>query len=269
MTLLLKEGFSLAEINDVRLGTTRISKIYSGTDLVYEMNPIDTTAPITTVYPDATKTYAAGTKVWLEVNEACITYYTLDGTEPTTASAIFAEPFVFDTTTTIKYFSVDLAGNTEAVKTTVFNIEAAPAEPAFPRYIRFIGYGDQTSTTTRLVEIQAMHGADNLLLNKLPISGETPNAGAGIAAATDGLINMGSGTYPLWWMGAGIPTLTYDLGDWYGISEIRLWQYSISTDPRQTRFILQTSADNITYATIADYSTNTTVQPDNGWIIPL
>jgi hypothetical protein len=127
MILLLRVVYSVADIQDVKLGNTQVNKIYCGNDLVFEKT-IDTTAPITTVYPDPTNpdlTHNAGTKVWLEVNEMCTTYYTLDGSTPTTASAIFREPFTFDVTTTIKYFSVDVYGNTEAVKTTVFDITGA------------------------------------------------------------------------------------------------------------------------------------------------
>jgi len=122
----------MLQYDDVRLGAVQVDKIYSGTDLVYEKQPIDTTAPITTVYPDPTNpnlTHYAGTKVWLEVNEMCTTYFTLDGSTPTTASPIFREAFILNETTTIKYFSVDLAGNVEAVKTTVFDITGAADLP--------------------------------------------------------------------------------------------------------------------------------------------
>jgi len=118
----------LGEIKDVKLGASQVNKIYCGTDLVFE-KIIDITAPITTVYPSEIYTYLAGQQMWLEVNEMCTTYFTTDGSTPTTASPIFREAFTVNETTTFKYFSVDLAGNVEAVKTTVFNIEAAGAAP--------------------------------------------------------------------------------------------------------------------------------------------
>lgn len=114
----------MGDIKDVKIGLTQVNKIYCGNDLVFE-KIIDTTPPITTVYPnpaDSLLTHYAGTKVWLEVNEMCTTYYTLDGSTPTTASAIFREPFTLNKTTTIKYFSIDVAGNIETVKTTIFDI---------------------------------------------------------------------------------------------------------------------------------------------------
>jgi hypothetical protein len=142
MNLLSKVGFLVAEIIDAKLGSAQINKIYCGTDLVFE-KILDTTAPITTPRPldlvgNPTNTYSTPQTVWLDVNEMCETYYTLDGGEPTTASAKYVGDGIYmDTTKVLKYFSVDLAGNTEAVKTTTYNINAvempisyiSPSEP--------------------------------------------------------------------------------------------------------------------------------------------
>ena len=47
------------------------------------------------------------------------TYYTTDGTTPTTASTVYSAPFTLNTpaTYTVKYFSTDLAGNAESTQT--------------------------------------------------------------------------------------------------------------------------------------------------------
>lgn len=273
MTLLLKGEFLVANIQDVKLGTTQVNKIYCGDALVFE-KVIDTTAPITSPRPfdatnNPTNTYDSPQTVYLDVNEPSNTYYTLDGTTPTTASTLYTGDGIYiDATTTFKYFSVDDDGNTEAVKTTTYTINATTV--SFPRYIRFIGYGDsEFPSTTRLVELQAMQGATNRLLNKLPISGETPNTGAAVSASTDGIINHASGTYPIWWVGEGVPTLTYDLGDWYDITEIKVVMMSSASVPRATRFILQISDNNTNWTEVANYSTNNTIQPETGWTIAL
>jgi hypothetical protein len=123
MNLPSKGEYSVGEINDIKFGTVQVNKLYIGTDLVFE-KVSDTTAPITTPRPDATITYTSPQTVYLDVNEMCDTYYTLDGTTPTTASTKYTGDGIYiEGTTTFKYFSVDLAGNVEAAKTTVYTID--------------------------------------------------------------------------------------------------------------------------------------------------
>src|SRR3982751_4831826 len=176
----------MVQIQDVRLGSVQVDKILIGTDVVFEKTPTDTTPPITSIRPydavnNPTNTYSTEQTVYLDTNEMADTYYTLDGGTPTTASAHYeGGGILIDTTATIKYFSIYQSGNAETVKSLTYTIETPtePTIPAFPRYIRFIGYGDNLSAgTTRLVELQVMYGATNLLLGKLPISGEAVSTG--------------------------------------------------------------------------------------------
>jgi large repetitive protein len=51
------------------------------------------------------------------------TYYTLDGSNPTTASNVYSGPLLIASTATLKYFSIDLAGNTGAVKTQSYKVD--------------------------------------------------------------------------------------------------------------------------------------------------
>jgi len=67
-------------------------------------------------------------------NSPCAaTYYTLDGSTPKTASAIYAGPIMISGTTTLKFFSVDVDGNREVVHSEIYTIEsAAPVTTAIP-----------------------------------------------------------------------------------------------------------------------------------------
>jgi len=51
------------------------------------------------------------------------TYYTTDGSTPTTSSAVYAGPFTLASTATVKFFSVDVAGNGEAVQSQTIQVD--------------------------------------------------------------------------------------------------------------------------------------------------
>lgn len=92
-------------------------------------------AAATTTSSLAAGTYASGQTVTLTCEDAvsdCVIYYTLDGSTPVvpTASAdntstssntfVYSAPITLTETTTIKYFSVDAAGNVESTQTRVY-----------------------------------------------------------------------------------------------------------------------------------------------------
>ena len=54
--------------------------------------------------------------------------YTLDGSEPTTASPLYGEPFTVSETTTVRYRAWDAAGNVEAVRSQLVEIGAPPSQ---------------------------------------------------------------------------------------------------------------------------------------------
>ena len=52
------------------------------------------------------------------------TYYTTDGSTPTTSSPVWiVQPFTINQPMTFKFFSVDNAGNTEAVQTQTVQVQ--------------------------------------------------------------------------------------------------------------------------------------------------
>ena len=53
------------------------------------------------------------------------TYYTTDGSQPTTSSTRYTAPFSVSKTTTVKFFSTDVAGHVEPVKSQQVKIDAA------------------------------------------------------------------------------------------------------------------------------------------------
>ena len=51
------------------------------------------------------------------------TYYTTNGSTPTTASTVYTVPFAVSATATVKFFATDKAGNAEAVKSQAIQID--------------------------------------------------------------------------------------------------------------------------------------------------
>jgi hypothetical protein len=98
--------------------------------------PPDKTAPVTTATP-AGGTYETAQSVTLSVNEPATTFYTTDGSTPTTSSPVYSAPIDIAVTTTLQFFSKDTAGNVEAVKTELYTITAASTHST----LTWTGYG--------------------------------------------------------------------------------------------------------------------------------
>ncbi len=87
--------------------------------------PPDSTPPTTTIYcnggPCSSTGYTAPVTVSLAANDntggwgVASTYYTTDGSTPTTSSTVYTGPFTVKQNSTVKFFSTDLAGNAEQV----------------------------------------------------------------------------------------------------------------------------------------------------------
>src|SRR4029078_5237501 len=52
------------------------------------------------------------------------TYYTTDGSTPTTSSAVYTGPITVPATGTVRYFSVDLSGNSETPQSQLVQIDS-------------------------------------------------------------------------------------------------------------------------------------------------
>ncbi len=88
-------------------------------------DPNDSTAPTLTISPTG-GTFDARVDVNLSVNEQATVWYTTDGTDPTTSgtrtSLTNGGKITFTSTTTLKAYAIDLAGNASSVATNTYTI---------------------------------------------------------------------------------------------------------------------------------------------------
>lgn len=83
---------------------------------------LDTQAPLSAV-DIPTGNYATAKMVTLFSDDPIAKiYYTLDGTEPTTSSALYTGQLDINVNTTLKYFAIDPAGNKSQTKTEVYQV---------------------------------------------------------------------------------------------------------------------------------------------------
>nr|QKW93813.1 hypothetical protein [Vitiosangium cumulatum] len=108
---------------------------------------LDTVAPTTSVTPAGGSFYTPQTLTLACADDAggsgCdATYYTVDGSTPTTGSMRYAGPFSISSNTTLKFFSVDKAGNAEPVRTEIYSFGPPPSEiSAQIAYVRSLADG--------------------------------------------------------------------------------------------------------------------------------
>ena len=90
---------------------------------------VDATVPVVTANPVSGTYFKDGEDitVTLTVSLSATIYYTTDGTEPSTSSAIYSAPLTFDETTTLKTLAVSADGK-QAVQSFTYSKMAAPGE---------------------------------------------------------------------------------------------------------------------------------------------
>ncbi|MFV2058140.1 MAG: chitobiase/beta-hexosaminidase C-terminal domain-containing protein, partial [Thiohalomonadales bacterium] len=132
------------------------------TDAV-DPNNMDTTAPITLATP-AGGIYTSAQSVVLSCadggGDGCAnTYFTLDGSDPSTNSSQYTLPLNVTNNTMLKYFSIDGAGNVESFHTQFYSIASekpknnqvsivsAPSNPSNVTYASFSFIATDTGST--------------------------------------------------------------------------------------------------------------------------
>jgi hypothetical protein len=84
---------------------------------------IKTDAPVTVPYP-APGEYNPPITLELSTEEGARIHYTLDGTEPTAVSPVFAAPVQMRDDFTVRFFAVDKAGNRERTRSAAYRVRS-------------------------------------------------------------------------------------------------------------------------------------------------
>lgn len=134
-------------VDNAFLGNVKIDNVYLGSTLVGSaaITPYTTTkVPQTQFRTNAgsyagigavtTLTLTAGQPLWIDVQNfvACKTFYTIDGSTPTTASPVYTAALTFQASVTLKTLTVSVSGVAEAVKTLAITIAVAPTTTISP-----------------------------------------------------------------------------------------------------------------------------------------
>jgi endoglucanase len=109
----------------------------------------DTTPPTVTADPRG-GVFGPGLAVRLTADEPATIYYTLDGSVPTAASAVYGGALTLDSSTTLRFVGVDAAGNTSAVATEVYTVDTSLPALAIEaeQMVLLGGFGGPISSAT-------------------------------------------------------------------------------------------------------------------------
>jgi len=187
----------------------------------------DTTPPVTTASP-AGGTYTSAVNVTLSVNESANTFYTVNGSTPTQSSPIYTSPIAISANTTLRYFSVDLAGNVEALKQQVYviNTGGGGSSVTLTSIDSEDGYAgallaDGSSTSTHKAGDKGMYNLDTYRL-LLSFNTSSVPSGATITGAELTIYRQSlSGT---------VTSLTVDAADLFGSAALAQSDYNAAAD---------------------------------------
>lgn len=112
----------------------------------------DTKPPNITASPNG-GTFSNSQSVVLIADEAATIYYTLDGSTPTTGSAVYNAPITISATKTLKFIGKDTAGNVSAVQSVLFTINTGGGDITPPIVTANPAAG--TYNNTQLVTLSA------------------------------------------------------------------------------------------------------------------
>jgi Chitobiase/beta-hexosaminidase C-terminal domain/EPTP domain/Dockerin type I domain/Beta-propeller repeat len=217
----------------------------------------DTEAPTTTADPVG-GTYYIVQQVTLACDDGAgfgcnVTYYTTDGSEPTSGSSTYSSPIDITEDTTLKFFSVDLSGNTEVVRTEVYNIEIDTDGPAM--IITWPGDGSFARPVPMISGIASdVSGVSEVQLQ-----------------VTDGTFYLDEGPYGPYFTNTESWVTPTGTETWVLYVNTAVWDegivYSITARATDTLDNSGTNTSTFTYAVPSEPSTITCVLSDNSIIL--
>ena len=148
---------------------------------------IDATAPVSSISCNgsacAGTAYVAPVTVALSATDGGsgveAIRYTLDGSDPTTASPLYGEPFAVSETTTVRYRAWDASGNVEAVRSQLVEIVAPPPQDTIAPTSAIACNGTACSAWYAgpvSVKLSATDDASGVAAIRYTLDGSTPTA---------------------------------------------------------------------------------------------
>lgn len=155
-------------------------------DVGSELYTIQAVVPLTVSASPKGGTYSAAQTVTLTANKPGSIYYTTDGTAPTASSAKYTAPLSVSSTTTLRFLAFDTAGNSSAVVTELYTIQAAPPAMLFQDGFESGGLSNWT-TNTGLVAQGAVKRDGSFAARATSTSGTAEYASKTLSSATNTL----------------------------------------------------------------------------------